>query len=160
MDNPPEMPPQPLPPQPPAGLPAMVHQDQDVEHIKILSICYYVQAGLTALCACIPIVHLVMGAAMLSGNFGGSSVPTHEQEAMKMMGGMFVGFATLFILAGWTMAVMNFLVARRIVRRESRILCLVVAGINCLSMPLGTALGVFTFIVLGRRQVIASFDRR
>ena len=147
-----------MPAQPPAGLPVMLERDQDVEHIKILSVCYYVDAGLTALSACVPVFHLFIGAAMLSGGFGSASVPAHEREMMQLMGGLFVGIASLVILLGWLMAVLNFVVARKIVRRESRILCLVVAGINCLNMPLGTVLGVFTFIVLGRPQVVQSFE--
>ncbi|BDS05832.1 hypothetical protein NT6N_08720 [Oceaniferula spumae] len=147
-----------LPPQPPAGLPQYVVSDQDTEHLRMLSIGHYILAGITALFACFPIIHLFMGAAMMTGGFGGSSVPAHEKQMMQMMGGIFVGIASLIILSGWALAVMNFVVARRIVRRESRTLCMVVSGINCLNMPLGTVLGVFTFVVLGRPQVAKSFD--
>ena len=35
-----------------------------------------------------------------------------------------------------------------------------VAGLNCLHMPLGTLLGVFTFIVLARPSVQALFEQR
>jgi len=156
--QPPQIPPTVLPPQPPAGLP-IVQRDQDVEQIRIISVCYYINAGLTALFACFPIFHLFMGAAMLSGGFGSASMPSHDREALQVMGGMFVGISSLVILGGWIIAVLNFVVARKIVRREARMLCLIVAGINCLNMPLGTALGVFTFIVLSRPQVIRSFEQ-
>ncbi|MBK1853508.1 hypothetical protein JO972_00900 [Verrucomicrobiaceae bacterium 5K15] len=149
-----------IPPQPPAGMPGQAPDAQDVEHIRILSICYYVMAGLTALLACVPIFHLLVGVMMLTGGFGSSTVSPQEKESMQMAGALFTGVATLIILSGWVIALLNFLVARRIVRRESRLLCLVVAGINCLNMPMGTVLGVFTFIVLNRPQVIQSFDAR
>ncbi|MBT8036191.1 MAG: hypothetical protein KJO21_01485 [Verrucomicrobiae bacterium] len=158
-------PPQPLPPQlpqqPPPGLPPYVPTlaDQDADHLKTLSICYYVQAGLTALGASVPVIHLVMGVAMLTGSFTSPEVSPHDQEAMRMMGGFFVAIAMLVIILGWTLAVCNLLVARRIVRRKSRVLCLVTAGVNCLSIPLGTTLGVFTFIVLSRPSVAESFAR-
>ena len=150
-----------MPPQPPPGLPPYVQTmaDQDAEHLKILSICYYVQAGLTALGACVPVIHLFMGVAMLTGSFASPGASSHDLEAMRMMGGFFVAIATLIILLGWAFAVCNFLVARRIVRRQSRVLCLVTAGINCLSIPLGTTLGVFTFVVMGRPSVAESFAR-
>jgi len=147
-----------VPPQPPAGMPGPMQNNQDVEHIRILSICYYVMAGLTALLACFPIFHLFIGVMMLTGGFGSGGGSVHNKEEMQMIGGMFVGISSLIILTGWVLAAMNFLVARRIVKRESRILCLIVAGINCLNMPLGTALGVFTFIVLNRPQVLQSFE--
>jgi len=150
-----------MPPQPPAGRPPYLRnqEQQDAEHLKILSICYYVQAGLTALGACIPVIHLVMGIAMLTGNFSGSAGSTQDQEALRMMGGFFVVIAALIILLGWGLAVCNFVVAKRIVRRQSRVLCMVTAGINCLSIPLGTTLGIFTFIVMSRPSVAESFAR-
>jgi hypothetical protein len=150
-----------MPPQPPSGLPHYVRTqaDQDAEHLRILSVCYYVQAGLTALCACIPLIHLVMGVAMMTGGFSGPGASSHDQESLRMTGGFVVLFAGLIILLGWGLAVCNYLVAKRIVRRRSRILCMVTAGINCLSMPLGTTLGVFTFIVLSRPSVAESFAR-
>lgn len=158
MPNPAHAPPLNMPPQPPAGMPGQMHSDQDVEHIRILSICYYVMAGVTALLACFPIFHLFIGVMMLTGSFGGGGMSAHDKEGMQMVGGMFVGVSSLIILTGWLLAVMNFIVARRIVKRESKVLCLVIAGINCLNMPFGTVLGVFTFIVLNRPQVIQSFD--
>ncbi len=155
MDNPT------VPPQPPAGPPRHVQTvvDQDAEHLRILSVCYYVQAGLTALGACIPVIHLVMGGAMLAGRFAPQGASPHDLEAMRMMGGFFVAIAALLILLGWALAICNFMVARRIMQRRSRVLCLVTAGINCLSIPLGTVLGVFTFIVMSRPSVAESFSR-
>ena len=32
------------------------------------------------------------------------------------------------------------------------------AGVNCLSMPIGTTLGIFTFVVLLRPSVTALYD--
>ncbi len=152
-----EMPPLNIPPQPPAGLSVVI--DQDAEQIKVLSICCYVNAGLTALFACFPIFHLFIGAGMLSGGFGSASVPAQDREILQLMGGVFVALASVVILLGWLLAVLNFLVARKIVRRQSRTLCLVVAGVNCVNIPLGTVLGVFTLIVLCRPQVAQSFER-
>ena len=147
--------------QPPAGLPqqgcGLYEQDQG--HLKVLSICYYVSAGLSVLLALFFCIYLVMGGVMMSGSLTPAGGSTHDQEAMQLMGGMFFGIGLVMVLFTLLMAVLEFIVARKIVRRQSRILCMVVAGINCLNMPLGTALGVFTFIVLCRPQVAASFDQ-
>ncbi len=150
-----------MPPPPPLGLPPHVQTvvDQDTEHLRILSVCYYVQAGLTALGASIPVIHLMMGVAMLTGSFAPKASSPQDLEAMRMMGGFFVAIAALVILLGWALAICNLVVARRIVQRRSRVLCLVTAGINCLSIPLGTILGVFTFIVMSRPSVAESFSR-
>lgn len=150
-----------MPPQPPPGLPPYVQTfaDKDAEHLKILSICYYVQAGLTALGACVPVIHVAMGIAMLTDSFPSSGASSADRDAMHAMGGMFVVFGSIAIVLGWAFAVCNFLVARRIAKRKSRILCYVVAGLNCLSIPIGTTLGVFTFIVMGRPSIADSFAR-
>lgn len=37
---------------------------------------------------------------------------------------------------------------------------MVVAGVSCLSIPLGTALGVFTFIVLSRPSIVRLFEEQ
>ena len=49
--------------------------NQDEEHLRLLSIFHYVVGGLTALFACIPIIHLVVGLAILFGAFPGNDVP-------------------------------------------------------------------------------------
>lgn len=133
--------------------------EQDQSHLKTLSICYYVMAGMTLLGAFACAIYVVMGGAMMAGSFPSSSGSRHDEEAMQMMGGIFLGIGLMGLLVVMLCAVLEFIVARRIVRRQSRVLCLVVAGINCLSVPLGTLLGVFTFIVLSRPQVAASFDQ-
>ena len=151
----------PIPPQPPAGLPRQEVSvfDQDQGHLKTLSICYYVMAGLSVIATLFGAIYVVMGGMMMSGNFTPSGGSHHDTEALQAMGGMFLGIGIFCILITLTSAVLEFIVARRIVERRSRMLCLIVAGINCLSMPIGTVLGVFTFIVLSRPQVATSFDQ-
>jgi len=133
---------------------------KDTEHIKVLSICYYVNAGLMALATCIPIIYFLVGVGLISGVFEEVGNSGHDREVMQMFGGMMIVMSGLFFITGCVATVLNFLVARRMVMRESRILCLIVAGVNCLSVPLGLVLGVFTFIVLSRPQVVESFEKR
>ena len=39
--------------------------NQDLEHLRLLSIFHYVVAGITAFFACFPVFHLVFGLVML-----------------------------------------------------------------------------------------------
>jgi hypothetical protein len=55
--------------------------------------------------------------------------------------------------------VLNFLATRLINQRKGRTFSMVVAGLNCLSFPFGTALGVFTLVVLARQTVINSYQK-
>jgi hypothetical protein len=44
-------------------------------------------------------------------------------------------------------------------RRQKRTFSLVMACMCCMNIPLGTALGVFTLVVLSRQSVKAIYDR-
>ena len=60
----------------------------------------------------------------------------------------------VFIVA---LAVLKLLTAKALRERRSRTLCLITAGISCLAIPYGTALGVATFLVLSRPSVQQQF---
>jgi hypothetical protein len=53
--------------------------------------------------------------------------------------------------------VLNFLAARSLRAKKSRLFTIGVAIVNCFWFPLGTALGVFTIIVLARESVQALY---
>ena len=126
---------------------------QDSEHLKLLSIFHYVVAGLTALFACIPFIHFFMGLALATGAF-----PDTDPEAQPV--GIFIMvFAGLFILAGWALAVLIAYAGRSLQTRRRYTYCLVMAGVECIFMPFGTVLGVFTIIVLMRDSVKEMFGR-
>ena len=126
---------------------------QDSEHLKLLSIFHYVVAGLTALFACIPFIHFFMGLALATGAF-----PDTDPEAQPV--GIFIMvFAGLFILAGWALAVLIAYAGRSLQTRRRYTYCLVMAGVECIFMPFGTVLGVFTIIVLMRDSVKELFGR-
>ena len=131
----------------------MVMQTQDAQQLKLLSIFHYVVAGLAALFACLPVLHLVIGIAMITGR---ADFPS-EDPMVGLMGWFFVVFAGLFILGGWAFAVCLFLAGRFLSQRRRYIYCLVMAGVACMFMPFGTVLGVFTIIVLLRDSVMSQF---
>ena len=122
---------------------------QDAEHLRLLSVFHYVVAGVAALFACIPFLHLFMGIAMVSG--WGDMAP--EDEFGRAIGWFVIAFAGTFILFGWAFAVCLALAGRALARRRRYIFCLVMAGLACMFMPFGTVLGVFTIIVLMRDSV-------
>ena len=61
------------------------------------------------------------------------------------------------MLVGLAFAVCVILTGRYIVRHKHYIFCLVMASLNCLFMPFGTILGVFTIVVLMRPSVKTLF---
>jgi hypothetical protein len=73
---------------------------------------------------------------------------------MGMMMGCFGLF--LFLLAG-TVAFLNYKTGQSLVRRRNLTLVYVMAALACMGVPMGTLLGVFTFVVVSRPAVRGSF---
>jgi hypothetical protein len=127
--------------------------DKDTEHLRLLTIFYYVNAGLSALSAFFAMVFIAMGLVFAtvtkSGNTGNPPP-------------LFVGYALLIVgaallLVGLAFSASLALVGRFLSQRRHRVFCLVIAALDCLSFPYGTVLGVFTFMVLMRPSVQALF---
>jgi len=109
-------------------------------------------AGLTALFSCIFLVHIGIGIHMLSGPFRG------VHGLPRLFAWVFIAFPAILMLCGWTLAGLIIAAGGKLRRRVSRMFCLVVAGLECILMPIGTVLGVFTIIVLARDSVIGLFE--
>jgi hypothetical protein len=129
----------------------------DNEQLGLLSIFHYVVGGLAAFFACFPIIHLVLGLVFI---LAPDKFDHGKQNAPAFLGWFFVGFASVFILAGWTIAILILLTGRFIARRRHYIFCFVMACVECLFMPFGTVLGVFTILVLNRQSVKGLFDSK
>ena len=130
--------------------------EQDEEHLRLLTLFYYLYSGMVAIFACFPIIHLVIGVLMITnpGAFGsGNNAPP------AFAGYLFAIVGGLFVLAGWFFAVCSFMVARSLARRRHYMFCLILSGVNCMFVPFGTAIGVFTIIVLLRPTVKALFSQ-
>lgn len=128
---------------------------EDAEHLKLLSIFHYVLAGLTSLAGFFPLIHVAMGAMMLSGSFSGGPSAGAPPDAF---GWIFVVIGGAVSLLLWCFAMALFVAGRALAARRSRTFCFVIAAISCAGFPLGTALGVFTILVLQRPTVRALFD--
>jgi hypothetical protein len=131
--------------------------NQDTEHLRLLSIFHNVVAGLTALFACMFIAHIVIGISALRNPGTFDTGPGAPPDAM--FGWMFLMAGTIAVLGGWTMATLTFLAGRYLKRRIRYTFCLVIAALNCMLMPFGTILGIFTLIVLMRPGVKAMFQQ-
>lgn len=130
--------------------------DQDVEHLKILSILYYVWGGLTACFSCFGLLYAVLG---LVAVIAGTQNQGNQGGPPAFVGGMFIFIGVVFVLLCGTVGGLTIWAGRCLARRNRYMLCFVMACIACLSVPLGTALGVFTIIVLQRPAVKAMFGQ-
>ena len=129
--------------------------NQDNQHLQLLSIFHYVVGGITALFACFPCIHLGVGIALVTGAF--PVQPGHEGPPL-FVGWLFIVIASVMICVGWTLAVAILVAGRFLARRAHYMYCFAVAGIECIFIPFGPVLGVFTIIVLSRPSVKALFE--
>ncbi len=78
---------------------------------------------------------------------------------------LFVG--TFLSSLGWVLfalvelhGVLNFISAAKVQRQKGRTFSQVVAALNCLNIPFGLALGIYTFVVLGDKEVQGLYEAR
>jgi len=124
----------------------------DEEHLRVLSVCYFAYGGLAG-------VFSLMGLAFL---FAGTMIGSHgaawgawgsrpQDQAGAAVAGCIFGAlgSVLFVLLGVT-ALLRILVGVALRRHRYYVLCMVAACLTGLEIPIGTALGVATLIVLLR----------
>lgn len=125
---------------------------EDESHLKLLSVFYYVLSALGALAVLMAVgISVLVFGYLHPGSAPGPMAPGGGDLAVFAV---VMGLSATLAVAG---SVLQFLTAQRLRQRRSRGLCQFTAAITCLSFPLGTLLGVFTFIVLARPQVRAAF---
>jgi len=125
--------------------------NQDEQHLALLSIFHYALGAILGLVSLIPSLHLMAGILMVSEIMDSSSRPP------ALVGWFIVVTSTMFILGGLAFSFLVAMTGRRIAKRKGHGLCIAIAGIECLFMPLGTVLGVFTIITLMRPSVKVLF---
>ena len=130
--------------------------NKDEEHLRLLSIFHYVVGGLAGLFALFPVIHLVIGLVFI---LAPEAVESKGEAPPALVGWFFVIFAGMFIITGWVLAGFIITAGRFLARRRHRLFCLVIAGIECIFIPFGTVLGVFTIIVLMRESVKELFSK-
>ena len=130
-------------------------------HLRILSVLFFVKAGLMLLGSCGVGIYAIVGGAMM---FGAEKIAESDEKfssggVMTVGAVMIVIFGALLILQ-LTLAVLDLVTGMHLHKRRGRTLCMVAAGIACLAIPIGTALGVYTFIILGRPEVKRLFEEQ
>jgi len=128
--------------------------EQTKDHLNLLGIFHYVFAGLTLLC----------GGGYGLMMFGMTAVmkTAIEQEHAKNapppeFAYLFGGIGLIIVVSAVATAVLLGLAGWCLRARKAWVYCAVVAGISLIHVPIGTALGVFSLIVLMRPEAKALF---
>lgn len=130
----------------------------DEEHLKLLSLGYMISAATTAFFSMFGLMYVGMGVLISVVGSQQEANVSKGQAPPAFLGWFFAGIGLAIFLFMIGLAAAKLQTAMWLKRRQSRTLCMIVAGISCLAIPYGTVLGVLTFMVLGRDSVIRLFN--
>jgi hypothetical protein len=131
--------------------------NQDKEHLQLLAIFHYVVAGLAGLFSFFPLLYTTIGAIFIFAARHGTAKPG-EDLPPEFLGWIFAVLGALLFLIGIAMAICILIAGRSLVLRKHYSFAFVMACIECLFIPFGTILGVFTIVVLSRESVRGLFS--
>ncbi|HEV3025795.1 MAG TPA: hypothetical protein VGX76_25150 [Pirellulales bacterium] len=134
---------------------------QDQSDLRLLATLHYVLGGLTAACA-LPMLPFVWSSYRLYQEFEKAAATPAASSSVDIEA---AGMNAVFALAFWFLLASLCLVhgsvvayvGRLIARRRRRWLCLVFSALHAINVPFGTALSVFTWIILTRKSVKEGF---
>lgn len=141
-----------------AELPPL-YRDQrkvDAEHLKLVAVFHFVLAGLSV----VGIGFLCLHWFFMHTFFDNPEMWKNAKEGPPPKE-FFAIFQWFYIVMGGfilTAGLANLASGFCIWKRRARVFSLIVAGLNCLCFPFGTALGVFTFVVLLRESVAEVYE--
>ena len=130
---------------------------QDRENLELLAIFHYVVAGLAALFSFFPLLYTTVGAIFIFAARHGTAKPG-EDLPPEFLGWIFAVLGSVLFLIGIAMAICILMTGRSLALRKRYSFVLVMACIECLFIPFGTILGVFTIVVLSRESVRGLFS--
>jgi hypothetical protein len=137
----------------PPQLPPILRDQRkiDADHLNLLAIFHFVGAGFALLGLLFLGVHFSMFHVFFDNPkmWEGQKQMPPPAEFMAMFKWVYLLFAAWFLASG----ILNVISGLWLRARKNRTFSLVVAGFNCLHVPVGTILGVFTIIVLVRDSV-------
>src|SRR4029453_12253625 len=131
--------------------------DRDTEQLNLLAIFHYVVAGLGALCSFFPLLYKTIGVIFIFAARHGTAKPD-EDLPPEFLGWIFAVLGSLLFLMGIAMAICILISGRSLALRKRYSFAFVMACIECLFIPFGTILGVFTIVVLSRESVRGLFS--
>ena len=131
--------------------------NRDEEHLQLLAIFHYVVAGLAALFSFFPLLYTTVGAIFIFAARHGTAKPG-EDLPPEFLGWIFAALGSLLFLIGIAMAICILIGGRSLALRKRYSFALVMSCIECLFIPFGTILGVFTIVVLSRESVRGLFS--
>ncbi len=134
--------------------------NNDVEHLNLLSVFYYIFAGLTAFGSLFSLIYVALGVAIASGAMEDMNNGNPGEAPPEVMGWFLVGIGLTIFIFSVSIVIAMVIVGNGLRSQTRYTLSCIVAGLICLQIPLGTALGITTFIILFRPSVKALYESK
>ena len=145
------------------------------ERLRFLAIGYYVRGGVIIVFSSFLLIYVVMLSAFSfipESKWKPSPTPTpsvstfswptphppNSEAPPVIFFRIIAGIIGGVMLLGWTFGALTLYAGRSIQKRKHKALIYVMAAVNCMFVPYGTLLGVFTFIILGSPPAIEEFS--
>ncbi|QDU74113.1 hypothetical protein Pan97_11180 [Bremerella volcania] len=126
---------------------------EDEYHLDLLGTFHWILAGLVAVAGLFPIFHVLFGFIAIVASLVGEAVEPEARGLGVLMGFLFMAIGSAIMVTFWVIAYCLYLSGSYLKAHKNHTFCMVMAVIICFSFPLGTALGVFTILVLIRPSV-------
>jgi hypothetical protein len=120
--------------------------------LEYLAIFHFVGVGLSGLGILLLLGHYAAFHTLFANpqTWAGMNKPSPPPpELFSMLKWLYIVFGVWFVVSG----IANLLSGLCLRARKHRMFSFLVAAMNCIHFPLGTVLGVFTFVVLARDSV-------
>jgi len=123
----------------------------DADHLKLLAIFHFIGAGLAVAGMLFLFVHYSFMHQLIDNQkaWAGQKGAPPPAEIFGFLRWFYLAFGAWCVVS----LLLNLISGFCLLARKHRIFSLVVAGVNCVHVPLGTVLGTFTIIVLLRDSV-------
>ena len=125
--------------------------------LDLISIFHYVLAALMYLKGAMAFVLMGIGSIVTIGIL--ADRPADMEEGLVVVGLIFFMVPMIFLTVSWTAATLVLFAGRRIAKRTNLTYCQIVAGLECLCVPFGTILGIFSLITLTKPEIKETFDK-
>ncbi len=130
---------------------------KDTDHLRLLAVFHFIFAGLSVLGLGFMVFHYSIMQVIFSRpeiqNAQGGPPP----EMIKKILLIFYSVMAVVLIIG---GILNLLSALFLKSRKNRFYSLIIGGLNCVQVPIGTALGIFTIMVLTRDSVRRMYEEQ
>lgn len=118
--------------------------------LDLLAVFHFVFGGLLVVMFLVPLIYIGLGGAFYFGAL--SDLSGGPEDSIKAVSLFFLFIGVLAFILGQAFAWLTIYSGKQIRRRRKISFSIILACLICLFFPLGTFLGIFTFIILSDPQ--------